>query len=108
MNTLQYVDASTSTRMSCYSPEDNSLITDNVHKAVEKDVNAAVIAARAAFKKWTHTPPSVRASILLKFANLIEVHADQIALLEAVCAGKPLQVFHRFEKILTTSVYRCK
>lgn len=94
--------------MSCYSPEDNSLITDNVHKAVKEDIDTTVAAARVAFKKWSHTAPSERARILLKFADLIETHADQIALLEAACAGKPLQVFHGFEKVLTTSVYRCK
>lgn len=97
----------TPARMSCYSPEDNSLITKDVHKAVKEDVDAVVLAARAGFQKWSHTSPAERASVILKFTDLIEAHADQIALLEAACAGKPLQVFHGFEKVLATSVYRC-
>ncbi|KAI9930067.1 hypothetical protein MW887_011877 [Aspergillus wentii] len=106
LETKLFINGQTPARMSCYSPEDDTIVTDSVHKAVQDDVDASVSAARAAFSAWSNTPPSKRAEILVKFADLIEAHADQIALLEAVCTGKPLQVFHGFEKVLTTTVYR--
>ncbi|KAI9368843.1 aldehyde dehydrogenase domain-containing protein [Aspergillus egyptiacus] len=102
----QYVDAATPSRMSCYSPEDGALITDSVHKATKPDIDAAVAAARDAFQHWSGTSPAVRAKCLLAFADLIEAHADQLAVLEAACTGKPLAVFHGFEKPLACSVYR--
>ncbi|KAJ5345666.1 hypothetical protein N7452_003670, partial [Penicillium brevicompactum] len=103
---LQYMAASSPARMCCHSPEDNSLITEDIHKAVKEDVDAAVAAARIGFTKWRSTPPAVRTAVLHKFADLIEAHGDKIGLLEAACAGKPVQAFHGFEKPLATSVFR--
>lgn len=40
----QYVEAAKSTRMSCYSTEDGTLITADVHKATESDIDNAVAA----------------------------------------------------------------
>lgn len=93
--------------MSCQSSENGALITGNVHKATQQDVDTAVEVARRAFKTWSRTTPAVRASCLLKFADLLEEHADQLALLEAACTGKPLHVFHGFEKPVAVNVFRC-
>ncbi|KAE8381807.1 aldehyde dehydrogenase domain-containing protein [Aspergillus bertholletiae] len=102
----KYVEASTSARISCFSPEDDSLITDDIHKAVREDIDCAVAAARRAFPSWSCTTAAQRAEKLMKLASLIEEHADQLALLEAACNGKPLQVFHGFEKVVARDVYR--
>ncbi|MEA2290977.1 MAG: betaine-aldehyde dehydrogenase, partial [Solirubrobacteraceae bacterium] len=56
-----------------------------------EDVDRAVRAARSAFDSWSRTTPGERATVLLKLADAIEEHADEIAELESANAGKPLQ-----------------
>jgi betaine-aldehyde dehydrogenase len=59
-----------------------------------EDVNRAVDAARKAFDAgWSTTTPGERAAALLKLADAIEEHADEISELESDNAGKPLQAF---------------
>jgi betaine-aldehyde dehydrogenase len=55
------------------------------------DVDRAVAAARRAFPGWAATPPGERALALLKLADLIEEHGDELATLEADNAGKPIE-----------------
>jgi acyl-CoA reductase-like NAD-dependent aldehyde dehydrogenase len=56
------------------------------------DVDAAVAAARKAFEegKWPAMGPHQRARYLFRIADLIEEHADELALLESLDNGKPL------------------
>jgi betaine-aldehyde dehydrogenase len=56
-----------------------------------EDVDRAVQAARRAFEGWSATTPAQRAGALLAIADLIEDHADEIARLEALNAGKPIE-----------------
>jgi betaine-aldehyde dehydrogenase len=55
----------------------------------EEDVDRAVAAAKAAFESWSVTTPAERSLALLKFADAIEEHADELADLESANAGKP-------------------
>jgi betaine-aldehyde dehydrogenase len=55
------------------------------------DVDRAVRAARAAFPGWAATTPGERQLALLRLADAIEAHGDELAELEARNAGKPLQ-----------------
>jgi betaine-aldehyde dehydrogenase len=54
------------------------------------DVDHAVAAARRAFDDWSNATPGERSLALLRLADSIEQHADELAELEAVNAGKPL------------------
>src|SRR4051794_8071415 len=56
-----------------------------------EDVDRAVKAARGAFDGWAATTPAERALALLRIADAIEARADELAELEAINAGKPLQ-----------------
>ncbi|HEV7162375.1 MAG TPA: gamma-aminobutyraldehyde dehydrogenase [Solirubrobacteraceae bacterium] len=56
-----------------------------------EDVDRAVRAARSAFESWSNTTPAQRAQALLKLADLIEEHGDEIARAEALNAGKPIE-----------------
>lgn len=56
-----------------------------------QDVDRAVAAARRAFDAFAATTPQERSLMLLKLADAIEEHGDEIAELEARNAGKPLQ-----------------
>ncbi|KAJ5239856.1 hypothetical protein N7468_004475 [Penicillium chermesinum] len=104
----KYVDAKHPERLTCYRPTDNTIVTDDVHVANQEDVDAAVAAARAAFPKWAAMAPAERAKILLKFADLIEQHGDELANLEALCNGKPTAVFKAYEVPLCAGAYRCE
>jgi betaine-aldehyde dehydrogenase len=56
-----------------------------------EDVDRAVAAARGAFAGWAATTPGERARALLRFADAIEEHADELAETEAKNAGKPIE-----------------
>src|SRR5947199_10644006 len=56
-----------------------------------EEVDRAVRAARAAFPAWSATTPGERAAALLAIADKIEEHGDEIARLEALNAGKPIE-----------------
>jgi betaine-aldehyde dehydrogenase len=58
-----------------------------------EDVERAVAAARRAFDGWSATVPGDRALALLKLADSIEQHAEELADLEAANAGKPRHAF---------------
>jgi betaine-aldehyde dehydrogenase len=63
-----------------------------------EDVDRAVAAARKAFDGgWATTTPGERALALLKLADAIEDHAEEIAQLEAADAGKPIEAFRNDE-----------
>ena len=46
--------------------------------ARKEDLDASVDAARKAFKTWSATPFSERAKLLLKYADTIEHHRDEL------------------------------
>jgi betaine-aldehyde dehydrogenase len=54
------------------------------------DVDAAMEAAAGAFPGWRDTTPSQRQLAMLKFADAVESHADELVALEAENTGKPL------------------
>jgi len=56
-----------------------------------EDVDRAVQAARRAFDGWSNTTPAQRAQALLALADLVEEHGAEIARLEALNAGKPIE-----------------
>lgn len=89
---LQYRKSSSGETLSIYNPNDDSLVTDQVHVASEKDVNDAVAAAKAAFPKWSRMAGHRRAAIMLKFADLLEKNIDKLAKLESVAMGQPISM----------------
>jgi betaine-aldehyde dehydrogenase len=56
-----------------------------------EDVDRAVAAARRAFEGWSKTTPAERAQALLAIADVVEEHGAEIARLEALNAGKPIE-----------------
>jgi betaine-aldehyde dehydrogenase len=57
----------------------------------EQDVDAAVQAAKRAFREWSETPPGERALALLRIADAIEENADEFTQLESLNVGKPIE-----------------
>jgi len=58
-----------------------------------EDVDRAVAAARKAFEGWSTATPAERSAALLKIADAIEEHAEELADLESADAGKPRGAF---------------
>ena len=54
----------------------------------EADVNAAVAAAKGAFKTWRRTTPSERQACLLKLADALEEHGREIAEIQSRETGQ--------------------
>ncbi|MFL9991004.1 aldehyde dehydrogenase [Paraburkholderia sediminicola] len=75
----------------CTSPIDGRALTQ-VARCGEEDVNHAVRAARRCFESgaWRSMEPRARKNVLLRWAELVRQHADEIALLETLDTGKPI------------------
>ncbi|MBI3926195.1 MAG: gamma-aminobutyraldehyde dehydrogenase [Armatimonadetes bacterium] len=63
-----------------------------VPRGSEADVERAVAAAGKAFQGWADTPPKDRALALLKLADRVEEHGEELALLESRNVGKPISL----------------
>ncbi len=76
----------------CISPVDGRLLTQ-VARCAEADIDAAVAAARAAFedKRWCGMSPAARKRVMIKFADQLLFHADELALMETLDMGKPIK-----------------
>jgi betaine-aldehyde dehydrogenase len=72
------------------NPADGKVMATAPDSTTE-DVERAVKAARAAFDEWSNKTPADRSVALLKLADALEEHGDELAELEARNAGKPLQ-----------------
>lgn len=62
-----------------------SLIPDSE----ELDINNAVAVAKEAFKTWSNTPKQDRSNILMKLADTIEKHSEELIKAESKDNGKP-------------------
>jgi acyl-CoA reductase-like NAD-dependent aldehyde dehydrogenase len=76
----------------CISPVDGRVLTQ-VARCGQADVDAAVAAARAAFddKRWCGMAPAARKRIMIRFADLLLEHGDELALTETLDMGKPVK-----------------
>ena len=72
------------------------------------DIDAAVSAARRAFESgpWSRMPPAGRQRLLWRLAELIDAHADELALLEVLNTGKPLKIARMFDVGLSAECLR--
>jgi betaine-aldehyde dehydrogenase len=53
------------------------------------DAEAAIVAAKAAFKEWRRVPPLERAKMLREIANVLRKNGDELAMLDAADCGNP-------------------
>lgn len=89
----KYVPAASGKTFDCVSPIDGRVLT-SIAECDAEDVNRAVAGARAVFEKgtWSACHPAKRKKVLLKFAELMQKHKDELALLETLDMGKPISV----------------
>ncbi|HEV3284455.1 MAG TPA: gamma-aminobutyraldehyde dehydrogenase [Solirubrobacteraceae bacterium] len=60
-------------------------------RSTPEDVDRAVKAARRAFDGWTRATPRERSEALHAIANVVEEHGEELARIEALNAGKPIE-----------------
>src|SRR5512146_332809 len=87
----KFVDAASGETFDCTSPIDGAVLA-KVAAGGPEDIDRAVKAARASFQSgvWSDRPPKARKRVLVKLAELIDKHADELALLETLDMGKPI------------------
>ena len=85
-------DALSGETFASISPIDGTHLADIARCSVG-DVDAAVLAARRAFDdgRWSLKSPRARKEVLVQFAALMEVHREELALLETLDMGKPIR-----------------
>jgi aldehyde dehydrogenase (NAD+) len=99
----EYVDSKNSKKLTLHNPVDGTLVSENCPLAGEEDVDAAVAAAEKAFLGWKKMGATQRRNIMLKFADLVEQNATDIAQLTRISMGAPA-AFGAFEGGLCAEV----
>lgn len=83
--------AGTDARLDNMTPIDNSLI-GHIAAGSSNDIDAAVKAARACFEagEWSRRSPAERKQAMYDWIALMREHAEELAALDCVDAGKPI------------------
>src|SRR5688572_29922438 len=72
-------------------------VMGRVPAGTEKDIDAAVAAARNALPAWSETPPETRAEYLEKISASLKARADELARTIAQEVGMPLKMAGRIQ-----------
>lgn len=90
------------------NPANGEIVTSEVQVAGAEDVDAAVAAARAAFKgPWRKFSGAQRAACMHRLADLIEANIEKLAKLESIAMGQPIGVAKVFLGICPPG-WRCE
>ena len=87
----RYVPAASGETAPTFNPATGAALVE-VARCGSDDAERAVAGARAAFEdgRWANMAPMDRKMVLVRWAELIERHADELALLECLDVGKPI------------------
>jgi 1-pyrroline dehydrogenase len=85
----EWVDAVEGGTAEILNPATGETIAE-VPQGTQADVDRAVEAAKSALPEWLETTPGERAAVLLKLADLIDEHAEELGRIESQNVGKPL------------------
>lgn len=85
-------------RLAIFDPATRQEIASTAD-ANEADVDNAVMSAWRAFvsRRWAGRLPAERERILLRFADLVEQHSEELAQLETLEQGKSIAISRAFE-----------
>ncbi|KAK1462252.1 aldehyde dehydrogenase [Colletotrichum melonis] len=89
----EYVTAKSTKTLELRNPTNNSLVTNKVPVAGEKDVDIAVSHAEEAFNgPWSQFSASQRSACLRKLADLLETKTGSILKLDSLSVGHPVSL----------------
>lgn len=100
-----FVDGLAGNTVDVFDPHDGSVMAQ-VAEARAEDVDRAVGSARDAFPAWADTPAMERGRLLLKLADAIEAHLDELAQLESRDTGHPLRDSRILDVPRTAAAFR--
>ncbi|EYR81062.1 aldehyde dehydrogenase [Shinella sp. DD12] len=85
-------EAVSGSKFETVNPANDSVIAA-VSRGAAADIDLAVSSARRAFRSgaWSRMAPRARMAVMLRFAELIEKHAEEFALLDTLDMGKPIR-----------------
>jgi len=86
----------------------NDAVIAAVSRGDAADVDLAVGAARKAFKSgvWSRLAPRARMAVMQRFADLIEAHASEFALIDTIDMGKPITEMLTVDVPLAVTCFR--
>jgi 1-pyrroline dehydrogenase len=87
----EWVDAVEGETMEVLNPATGDVIAE-VPRGTQADVDRAVAAANEALPDWLEKTPKDRMELLLKLADLMDEHAEELAQLESLNVGKPMSI----------------
>ena len=87
----KYVPSQSGERFDSVNPATGEVIA-SMACGNKDDINLAVESSKAAWEdgRWRHMPPRDRIAVLQRFADLVDAHAGELALLETLDMGKPI------------------
>ena len=102
----EWREARTGDRFDTVNPATGETIT-TVASGQADDINDAVVSARAAFEdgRWSGLAPRDRGQTLIRLAELIDTHGEELQLLETLDVGKPVRYSRRVDVAQAVSTY---
>jgi aldehyde dehydrogenase (NAD+) len=86
----RWVSAASGEEFDTFNPADGTVVA-RLARGDAQDVDRAVAAARAAFEgEWSRWTPYERQRLLIRINDLVEKHAEELAVLETTDMGAPL------------------
>ncbi|MYM36372.1 aldehyde dehydrogenase family protein [Duganella sp. FT94W] len=88
----RFVDAASGELFDTVNPANGRRLA-GIARCGERDVDAAVSAARRVFERgdWSRATPKHRKKVLLRFADLVEANLETLAVMESLDSGKPIR-----------------
>lgn len=103
----QFVSEGNGDKLKVISPLDGSLLSE-VSMSLPKDLDKAVVSAKAAFKSWGKTPIKERVQVFFRFKTLLEKNKTELAELVSEENGKTLEEgFAEIEKSIELVEFAC-
>lgn len=87
----RFVAAQAGESFDCVSPRNGEVIAV-MARGQAADIDRAVASGMAAWRdgRWARLAPRTRAGVMLKWADLLEAHSHELALMESLDMGKPV------------------
>jgi phenylacetaldehyde dehydrogenase len=104
----EWVEAASGQTFETINPATEEVLAEVAHGQAE-DIERAVAAARRAFaddSPWRRMNASDRGRLIWRISELIEQHADELAMLESLDNGKPYPVAKAADVALSADLFR--
>jgi aldehyde dehydrogenase (NAD+) len=92
----KFVKAQSKKTFSTINPATQGVLSE-IAEAGEKNVNAAVQAAKSAQKSWAKLPATERAKYIFRVSRMIQERAKELAVTETLDTGKPIRESRDFD-----------